>query len=91
MGLQIGLVLVACCAAGYAVQVAGAGRLNSMVFPALFVLAASGLLLLLSLGQTWNRYSLAALHPAEKLTFIFSWDGPAVFLSLLTVLGGAGQ
>jgi hypothetical protein len=52
-----------------------------MVFPTLFVIVACGGLLYFSMVQSWNRYSLAALHPVEKLAFIYSWDGPNMVLS----------
>ncbi|CAD5214127.1 unnamed protein product [Bursaphelenchus okinawaensis] len=86
VGLQGGIILVISAFVGYAVQIAGAGQMNAMVFPAVFVISASGALLFFSLGQTWNRYSLAALHPAEKLAFIVSWDGPCTLMALFSVI-----
>ncbi|CAD5220061.1 unnamed protein product [Bursaphelenchus xylophilus] len=89
VGLQTGVVLVLSSFVGYAVQIAGAGQINALVFPAVFVISACGALLFFSLGQSWNRYSLAALHPAEKLAFIISWDGPCTLLTLLCVIAGS--
>lgn len=75
-----------------------------MAFPVLYVIIGSGVLVFFSMMQTWNRYSLAALHPIEKLAFIYSWDGrnlnnifkyennlgPVLVLSLLVVIASSG-
>ncbi|KAI6187650.1 Patched family-containing protein [Aphelenchoides besseyi] len=86
VGLQTGLILVLCAAVGYAVQIAGAGQLNAIAFPVLFVIVSCGILVYYYMLGAWNRYSSCALHPVEKLTFIYSWDGPNMVLSLLTVI-----
>jgi hypothetical protein len=61
-----------------------------MAFPALYVVVSCGVLLFFSMLQAWNRYSLAALHPIEKLAFIYSWDGPVLVLSLLVAIASTG-
>ncbi|KAI6235923.1 Patched family-containing protein [Aphelenchoides besseyi] len=86
VGLQTGLILVLCAAVGYAVQIAGAGQLNAIAFPVLFVIVSCGILVYYYMLSAWNRYSSCALHPVEKLTFIYSWDGPNMVLSLLTAI-----
>jgi hypothetical protein len=69
---------------------AGAGQMNAMAFPTLYVIVACGILLFFGMMSSWNRYSLAALHPVEKLAFIYSWDGPVLILSLLVVIASSG-
>lgn len=61
-----------------------------MAFPVLYVIVACGALLFFGMMQAWDRYSLAALHPIEKLAFIYSWDGPVLVLSLLVVIASSG-
>ncbi|KAI6176479.1 Patched family-containing protein [Aphelenchoides bicaudatus] len=90
VGIQTGIILVLCPVIGYCVQIsAGGGQFNAMAFPVLYVVVACGVLLFFSMMQTWNRYSLAALHPIEKLAFIYSWDGPVMILSLLVVIASS--
>lgn len=65
--------------------------MNAMAFPTLYIIVACGVLLYFAMQQSWNRYSLASLHPVEKLAFIYSWDGAVLFLSLLVVITTAGM
>uniref|UniRef100_A0A915D110 Uncharacterized protein n=1 Tax=Ditylenchus dipsaci TaxID=166011 RepID=A0A915D110_9BILA len=88
VGLQIGLVLALSCVSAYCVQLSAAsGQWSTAVWPTPFLLCSIGVLLLSSVQQCWQRYSLVALHPVEKLAFIYSWDMPQFALSLLVLIG----
>jgi hypothetical protein len=65
--------------------------MNAMAFPVLYVIVVCGILIYFGILQSWNRYSLASLHPVEKLAFIYSWDGPVLVLSLLVVIASSGM
>uniref|UniRef100_A0A914ELB8 Uncharacterized protein n=1 Tax=Acrobeloides nanus TaxID=290746 RepID=A0A914ELB8_9BILA len=46
-----------------------------------------GIMILHSLECASARYSMAAVHPADKIAFILSWDGPFLNNILLIMIG----
>lgn len=52
------------------------GTFNLALFPIIFIFISIAILMFSSVQQCFLRYSGAALHPTEKLAFIYSWDIP---------------
>uniref|UniRef100_A0A0N4ZMW1 SSD domain-containing protein n=1 Tax=Parastrongyloides trichosuri TaxID=131310 RepID=A0A0N4ZMW1_PARTI len=85
-GLQIAFVLIVSIISGIFVQITGVGQYYTLAFLVSFPIIQIGLVLFYSMMDSWSRYSMAALHPVEKLVFILSWDGPVMILSLLILV-----
>jgi hypothetical protein len=64
--------------------------MNLLSFPAIFVMFSIGIMILHSLECASARYSMAAVHPADKIAFILSWDGPFLNNILLIMIGTSG-
>lgn len=77
IGLQFSIILLISCLAGYSVHsISTAGAINITLFPIIFIIIAIGILSFLYMQECWQRYSMVALNPTEKLAFIYSWDMP---------------
>lgn len=92
MALHIGTVITFACLVAYAMHIfVVGGEVNVVVFPSAFVLISVAFLQLSATQECFNRYSMIALHPAEKLAFIYSWDMPCFFGAAVVVSGAAGE
>uniref|UniRef100_A0AC35TVG6 SSD domain-containing protein n=1 Tax=Rhabditophanes sp. KR3021 TaxID=114890 RepID=A0AC35TVG6_9BILA len=80
-GIQIAVVILIAIICGVFVHIAGASQYYSFAFIVAFPIIQISILYFFSMMDTWSRYSMAALHPIEKLVFIVSWDGPAMVIS----------
>lgn len=67
------------------------GTLNLALFPILFIFISITILMFSSVQHCFLRYSMAALHPIEKLAFIYSWDIPCFVSSAFTISISAGK
>ncbi|KAI3408513.1 hypothetical protein GPALN_010133 [Globodera pallida] len=83
LGLHIALVLALCILSVYIVHIAGTGHLNPLLFPVPYVLISIGSLCFSTINACLDRYSGIAMHPTEKMAFIFIWDGPCLMHSLI--------
>jgi len=90
VGFQTGLVLAVSTVAAYSTHIFATGHMNSMIFPTIFVLLGIGVLYLSSMQLCTKRYTVAALHPMEKLAFIYSWDVPCYALTLIAMALASG-
>uniref|UniRef100_A0AC34QW91 SSD domain-containing protein n=1 Tax=Panagrolaimus sp. JU765 TaxID=591449 RepID=A0AC34QW91_9BILA len=84
IGLQMAFIIILSVITGY--SIVSLNEFNSAAFPAIFIVAAIGVLFFYSYQATWSRYSMTALHPIEKIAFIASWDGPCMIMTLMALI-----
>ncbi|KAI1729999.1 patched family domain-containing protein [Ditylenchus destructor] len=90
VGLKSAFAICLSCVAAYSVHIfASTGNMNSTLFPTIFIIESVAILLVLSMQQCWQRYVMVALHPVEKLAFIYSWDVPQLAMCLMVIILGS--
>nr|CAD2181793.1 unnamed protein product [Meloidogyne enterolobii] len=80
VGVQQALTLLLASVCAYAVHLASSERFNSLLFALPFTLASIGSLTFAGVDSAFERYSGIAMHPTEKMAFLFIWDGCALVL-----------
>uniref|UniRef100_A0A914M8Q2 SSD domain-containing protein n=1 Tax=Meloidogyne incognita TaxID=6306 RepID=A0A914M8Q2_MELIC len=80
VGVQQALTLLLASICAYAVHLASSERFNSLLFALPFTLASIGTLTFAGVDSAFERYSGIAMHPTEKMAFLFIWDGCALVL-----------
>uniref|UniRef100_A0A1I8B4U8 SSD domain-containing protein n=1 Tax=Meloidogyne hapla TaxID=6305 RepID=A0A1I8B4U8_MELHA len=80
VGVQQSLTLLLASLCAYAVHLASSERFNSLLFALPFTLASIGSLTFAGVDSAFERYSGIAMHPTEKMAFLFIWDGCALVL-----------
>lgn len=78
--------------AGYSVHLIGTnGFINTTLFPIVFIVGAIGILSFLYMQNCWQRYSMVALNPIEKLAFIYSWEMPCFVMFYIVLIISSGN
>lgn len=89
--MQINFIVVFSIIISYTIHILGVGgTLNLALFPILFIFISISIFMFSSTQQCFLRYSMAALHPAEKLAFIYSWDIPCFVSCAFAISIAAG-